>query len=133
MVPIPAGWKICAVCLTPVRSRCYFRHWPAERDHISGNKNAYVHHQALPSIADVENIPGLKQLMPQVRSEKSLVKKKPAARVVKKPAARVVKKPAAVLVKKPAAHVVKKPAAHVVKKPAAHKVRAAKKKRVLSV
>ena len=120
MVPMPAGWKLCGVCHTPVRARCYMRQWPPERDHISGNPSSVLHHQALPSIADVEYIPGLKENMPVLKQESSKVKKKPAASVVKKPAASVVKKPAAHVIKKPSANVVKKPAAHVVKKPAGH-------------
>ena len=84
---------------------------------MSGNKNSWVHCQALPTIADVMGNAALKQLLPEVHSERSLAEGFAAARAAKKPAARVVKKPAA----------------HVVKKPAAHGVKAARKKRVKSI
>ena len=100
---------------------------------MSGNKNSWVHCQALPTIADVMGNAALKQLLPEVHSERSLAEGFAAARAAKRTDARVVKKPAASVVKKPAAHVVKKPAAQVVKKPAAPGVKAARKKRVKSI
>ena len=111
------------------------RHWPPERDHAGGNYGAEVHHQALPTLVEVERDPDVRRLMPQPQ-----VMKKPARKVMKKPAAKVVKKPAKKTNKtkaKPAKKVVKKPAAaknrvlevvtkpdkHVRKKPASSRVR----------
>ena len=63
MMP-PPGWRLCATCEMPVRSKAFPKNWPPERDHEGISQSCYVHQDALPSIAELEMVPGLKQVFP---------------------------------------------------------------------
>ena len=79
---------------------------------MGGDYRPAMHHQALPTIAEVERNPALNALIPEFRVQTNPpIRKKPA--IAKKPAASVVKKPAAAMKDKAAKNVVKKPAAAV--------------------
>ena len=96
---------------------------------MGGNLEPTIHHQALPTILEIEHSPGLKDLVVAKLGHRGTAKQ-PAKKMKKKPAAAkrvvaaVAKKPAMFVVKKPAAAVsrvnaaVRKPGKQVAKKPA---------------
>lgn len=120
----PRGWITCGLCLYPVRRACFPTH-PPERDHAGVSKDAAVHRQALPTVFDVEFVPGLKEIMPWYKEpEKRAMKKRGTAALKKRPAASS-KQAAQAAPKKRKSAVVKRPASKVAsaralkKKPAA--------------
>ena len=76
---------------------------------MGGNLNASVHHQALPTVSEVQKLPALQHLIPEEKASRPVSDTKKGKRVKKKTAAgkRVVstvkKKRAMCVAKKPAA------------------------------
>ena len=128
---LPPGWTWCWVCGWPVRASHYNvrKSEVPESDHRHGNREAFAHGQALPSLADIEK-GGLRGFVPGWPVEEGSVPKPRKASVVvlKKPAATtVLKKPAAVT--KKTKMLQKKPAALLTKPAAGQRQRVVVKKR----
>ena len=106
----PSGWIRCGVCGWPVYRSCFTIDSPPENSHQIGSLEAAVHRNALPTVTELEGIPGLRAATPGwnndrelthralVASRKATAMKKPAQamkRQMEDPARSVKKKPAA--------------------------------------
>ena len=86
-IAVPRHWQVCGVCMFPVRRRCYVRNWVPEREHMGGNLNASVHHQALPTVCEVQKLPALQHLIPEEKASRPVSDTKKAKMAKKTPAA----------------------------------------------